>query len=386
LSAVTLTDRQETSPPRQAYFAVAGVCLFLGLIGSMETRHVAATHGSPFHWGTTLASTTPRWIVLATLLPAALWLASRFPAAPFLKRNAMVHVAAFLAISLAQAAADSWAMGIEQPIVTMMFDRSARVTRSWYNTLPTMVGLYGAVLFAAWGMAEARDRQRRAVRESQLEAQLQAARLASLRAQLQPHFLYNTLNGIAALVSDAQRAKAVSALEQLAELLHASLRDDDRQEVTIAEEFELAERYLDLQKMRFEERLTFTNDADESVADCLVPVLLLQPLVENAVIHGLEAGAETLRVTITAAERDGKVELLVENDGPAPSPEPSRTGRGVGLAATRARLHTAFGDDAKLTIGARAGGGTVVRITLPRRLAGGRAGATTSTGEMASAG
>ena len=128
-----------------------------------------------------------------------------------------------------------------------MFGMIPRLTRSWYNTTPTMVSMYAGVLIAAWGMMESRERQRRTLRAAQLETQLQSARLAALRAQLQPHFLYNTLNGIAALVSDVQPARAVAAIEQLGELLHASLRDDGRDEITVAEEVALAERYLALQ-------------------------------------------------------------------------------------------------------------------------------------------
>jgi hypothetical protein len=125
-----------------------------------------------------------------------------------------------------------------------------RLTRSWYNTMPTVLTTYAAVLFAARGMAEARERQKRTLRASQLEAQLQTARFAALRAQLQPHFLYNTLNAIAALVADVRPAQAVAAIEQLSELLHASLHDDGREEIRIEEEVMLVERYLALQRMR----------------------------------------------------------------------------------------------------------------------------------------
>ena len=118
--------------------------------------------------------------------------------------------------------------------ISFFFPWSARLVRAWYSMMPTMVSLYGAVLIAAWGMAEAREREQRTLRASQLETQLQAARLEALRAKLQPHFLYNTLNGIAALVADVQPAKAVAALEHLSELLHASLRDDAHEEIPVA--------------------------------------------------------------------------------------------------------------------------------------------------------
>jgi two-component system LytT family sensor kinase len=364
------TERHDSSPPRLAYVAVAVVCLAMGAISYLETRHVAITHGTPVAWQPILLSTTPRWLFLAAVLPCVLWLANKFPPAPARTTSIAVHVGAFLAISFAQAGVDSWSLGVDAPMVVVMFGRTARVMRAWYNTMPTMVSMYGAVLFAAWGMAEARERQRRTLRAAQLETQLQGARLASLRAQLQPHFLYNTLNGIAALVADVKPARAVEAIEQLAELLHASLRDDARQDVTVAEEVTLAERYLALQGMRFADRLRYEVRVDAAVADSLVPVLILQPIVENAVVHGLDAGQETLAVQIRVQSSESGVELRVENDGPVVDLETPRPGgHGVGIAATRARLITAFGDDASLTLAPREGGGTVVRMLVPLRLA-----------------
>jgi sensor histidine kinase YesM len=251
-----------------------------------------------------------------------------------------------------------------------MFGMIPRLTRSWYNTMPTMVSMYAGVLIAAWGITEARERQRRTLRASQLEGQLQSARLAALRAQLQPHFLYNTLNGIAALISDVQPKRAVAAIEQLGELLHASLREDGREEITVEEEVALAERYLALQGMRFGDRLRYALDVAPDVSECLVPVLLLQPIVENAVVHGLDAGQEALNVQITASGAGEEVELVVENDGAVVEGKGQKPkGHGVGLSTTHARLLTAYGDRASLTLKPREDGGMRVRIVLPRRLA-----------------
>jgi sensor histidine kinase YesM len=253
-----------------------------------------------------------------------------------------------------------------------MFTMTQRLTRAWYDVLPNTVTTYAAVLLAAWGMTESRERARRTLGALQLEAQLQTARLAALRAQLQPHFLYNTLNGIAALVADSQPSRAVTAIEQLGELLHASLRDDRREEITVAEEITLAERYLGLQGMRFRERLRYELCVDPEVADCLVPVLLLQPLVENAVIHGLDAGQERITVRVTAVLRGTNLEISVENDGALIRAKGLLVGsRGVGLASTRARLHALHGDRASLVIEPRThgDGGVLVRLTIPHRTA-----------------
>ncbi|MEP7347420.1 MAG: histidine kinase [Gemmatimonadaceae bacterium] len=340
----------------------------LGAISALEARHVSITHGFPLAWTLVLASTTPKWLLLALVLPFVLRLAIRTPLAPVRSAVVALHISVFLALSLSQAVVDAWALGLAS-WAALTFSWVARVLRSWYSTMPTMVSMYVAVLVTAWGMAEARERQRRTLRASQLEAQLQTARLASLRAQLQPHFLYNTLNGIAALVADLQPARAVAAIEQLGELLHASLRDDAREEITVAEEVALAERYLALQGMRFGSRLRYDWHVSPNVAECLVPVLLLQPIVENAVVHGLDSGQETLRVSICALRTEHGVELRVENDGNALAPDGSRTsGHGVGLSATRARLLTAYGERATLSLLPRERGGVIVRILVPRSL------------------
>lgn len=350
-----------------AVLAIVVTCLILGGTSALESHHVSIVHGFPLPGTIVVGSTMPRWVYLAATLPFVLWLSLAVPPLPFTRRVIAVHLPLFLIIAAGQSAVAAWSQGVAAPEITSFFTWGARITRSFYQSMPLMVGAYGAVLFAAWGMLEAKERERRTLRASQLEAQLQAARLASLRAQLQPHFLYNTLNAISALVSDLQPQRAVSAIEQLGELLHASLRDDARQEITVEEEVALAERYLALQGMRFGERLRYELSVAPGVSGYLVPVLLLQPIVENAVVHGLDAGSETLRVSITARETGTGVELRVENDGPTASSTGARAGgSGVGLALTRARIETAYGNAGSLELRPREGGGAVVRILLPR--------------------
>lgn len=327
---------------------------------------MSVAHGSPLPWSLVFASSGPRWLLLAATLPFALRLATRPSLRSIRGVVVVLHLALFLAISLSHAVVVAWTMGLANP-VSLLFPWPARIRRAFYSSMPIVVSLYGAVLAAAWALAESRERERRSVRASQLEAQLHAASLAALRAKLQPHFLYNTLHGISALVADMRPAQAVTAIEQLSELLHASLREDGRGEVPVREEVLLAERYLALQQMRFGTRLQYDLRVAPEVAECLVPVMLLQPLVENAVVHGLEAGQERLRVMIVATPTAEGVELRVENDGPSLDPAAAPVGgHGVGLAATRARLATAHGDRASLTLLTRAGGGVTVRLILPR--------------------
>jgi len=337
-----MTDQQSVTPPlRGTSLALVFVCLGLGCVSALETRVVSVAHGFPISWAVILASTAPRWVLLAATLPFALRLATR----PSLRspRSAAViatHLALFLAISVAHAAVIAWTTAFMNPI-SLLFPWSSRLLRAWYSAMPIIVSMYGAVLAAAWAMNEARDRELRALRASQLEAQLQTAQLAVLRARIHPHFLYNTLNGIAALVVDMRSAEAVAAIEQLSELLHASLRDDLRNMVPVREEIGFAQRYLALQQMRFGDRLRHDVVVAPAIAECAVPALLLQPLVENAVMHGLEADQRRLHVTITAAADGELLELRIENDGAELDASTRADGHGVGLAATRARWTSA---------------------------------------------
>src|ERR1051325_11271331 len=173
---------------------------------------VSVAHGFPLPWPIVFASTMPRWLLLAATLPFALRLATR----PSLRNVRLgvvaTHLALFLVISFAHAIVIAWTLAFANP-ASHFFSWSARLTRAWYNAMPIMVSMYGEVLAAAWAVNEGRERELRSVRASQLEAQLQAARLAVLRARLHPHFLYNTLNGIAALVVDTRTSEAVAAIE-----------------------------------------------------------------------------------------------------------------------------------------------------------------------------
>ena len=356
-------DGSPQTPSFLAVLAVVVACLVLGGVTALEARHVSVTHGVHVYWPGIVVSTMPRWFALAATLPFVLVMATRYPLTPLRGSVVAMHIALFAIISMLHAAVDTWAMAQVAPEITRFFGMIPRLARSWYNTMPTVVGMYAAVLFAAWGMTEARERERRTLRASELEAQLQTARLAALRAQLQPHFLYNTLNGIAALVADGKPQLAVGAIEQLSELLHASLREDGRDSITVEEEIALASRYLALQRMRFGERLTYNINVSGSAAGHTVPVLLLQPIIENSVVHGLDAGQERLNVNITASTRAKDLELVVENDGPV-NAKSNGAGHGIGLNATRARLATAYGDRASLVLEPRAEGGMTVRIAI----------------------
>ncbi|MEW5915286.1 MAG: histidine kinase [Gemmatimonadota bacterium] len=361
----------ETSPalsrgtPLGAVLAIAGVCLLMALMSAADTLFVTNHHGDPLPLSVILSATAPRWILFAIALPVILHLTLKRPPWPLALGTFALHLGIFLTLTAAHAYVHAWAGRGLLPY-GFLFGFHIHAARVWINSTPLLIPLYGATLLTAWSIQQMRERRARALRESQLETQLHAARLAALRAQLHPHFLYNTLNGIAALVNDRQPAQASRALEQLAELLHAAFRDDGRELIPLSEEVALAERYLALQQLRFGTRLHCDVSLTSEAAAVAVPPLILQPLVENAVVHGLARRSGPMRLTLDARLERGRVRVIIAHDGPElPVDWVAASRGGVGLRNTRARLASSFGSAAQLIVRRRAGGGVESIVEIP---------------------
>ena len=208
------------------------------------------------------------------------------------------------------------------------------------------------------------DRSRgRALRTTALEAQLAQARLQALKAQLHPHFLFNTLNAISALMHrDVDSADRMIAL--LSDLLRVSLDKDDRHQVSLREELEILERYLAIERIRFRDRLRVEIDVERPCYDALVPRLILQPLVENSVIHGIALQSTAGLIAIRARRKGNRLAVSVSDDGPGLLEEPPLR-EGVGLSNTRARLAELYGSDHRLALERAAVGGLEVIIEVP---------------------
>jgi hypothetical protein len=203
---------------------------------------------------------------------------------------------------------------------------------------------------------------------SRLKGQLAQAELAALRMQLQPHFLFNALHSISALLyTDAEAADRM--LVRLSDLLRQSLEANGRPEVRLEQELDFVSRYLDLERMRFSDRLEVSTDVDSSLLDAAVPAFVLQPLVENAVVHGVGRSPAPCRLAVRARRDDVGLVLEVENDLPAAAVAgpPAATGSGVGLQNTRARLDQLYGPRARLDLEVRPERGALARVTLPFR-------------------
>jgi two-component system, LytTR family, sensor kinase len=225
--------------------------------------------------------------------------------------------------------------------------------------------LYSVMVMVHEAVRHVREAQRQELRTSRLQAELARARTAALRAQLNPHFLFNTLHVASGLMSrDVGGARRV--LRDLGELLRGSLGDSGAQLVPLRDEIQLVERYVGIQRARFGDRLQVEIDIDPDTHDLGVPPLLLQPLVENAVIHGISRREEGGLIRISTARDAGRVCLAVADSGAGlPGGATTLTRERVGIGGTRARLGLLFGDEATLRFVYPPGGGFRVDVLMP---------------------
>jgi LytS/YehU family sensor histidine kinase len=242
----------------------------------------------------------------------------------------------------------------------------AILDRLWL--IPTTTFLWNAFLFtllslAAYSILLRQRSARQALEAGELRARLDKAELELLRAQLEPHFLFNALNTIAALIAE-DPPRAERAVERLAELLRYALEGTKRPWVALREEIAAVESYLELERLRYGERLCTSVDVDASALEIDVPPMCLQPLVENAVLHGVASQRGPTKVELVARRSDDGLDIVIDDDGPGPAGSRHR-GTGSAHADLRARLALLYGDRARLELGERPSGGYRVRLSLP---------------------
>ncbi len=201
-------------------------------------------------------------------------------------------------------------------------------------------------------------------RADRAEATAQSARLQALQAHLQPHFLFNTLNGISSLVAEGENESATAMIARLSDFLRLTLQTAGTTEILLSKDLIFVKQYLDIQKMRFGDRLKFTFDVSPDAMDALVPALLLQPLVENAVRHGILPRARGGSLKICARTAGEALHIRVDDDGPGMQ-KPTRPATGLGLSNTATRLTELYGSLAEFKVGRSEAGGVGVSIRIP---------------------
>jgi two-component system, LytTR family, sensor kinase len=361
-----MTVATHLTPFRLSRVALAVAVLgtaFGGLQAAMFYISLQQEGGLPFvvSFPRIMAWQLSSWLVWAALAPAVLVLGARWtPERPLL--FLAVHLPAGLTAAVLHATADLFLntafrpFGQRRPVVPQLV---GHIT----NSLNVELLIYFVILGAGYAIDYYRRFRDRELRAAQLEGRLAEARLEALQLQLQPHFLFNTLHTVAGLVRQGENPAAVEMLARLSDLLRATLEGGGLPLVPLRQELALADLYLAIQQVRFADRLRVERAIDPALLDIEVPPFVLQPLLENAVRHGLavRAGAGSLRIV---AERSGdQLRLAVEDDGRGLAG--GKGVEGVGLGNTRARLAQLFGDEARLELLDRPTGGAIARLTLP---------------------
>lgn len=357
---------------RLAWLALfAGLWTLLASLSSLGAyvSHLTMAQKAP-SLGPLLRQEFKSWYLCGTISLVVLWFCRRNILEPGRGRRwALTHAGACLVSAMVYAILVSWLVAGEEsvshPGKILTFGYLIKMTGIEYLCLNLII--YWFVVFAHLGWLYYQRYREREVQTADLRRELVEARLEALRMQLNPHFLFNTLHAISALIhQDPEAADRVVA--RLSELLRLSLDSSKAQETPLNEEMEFLDRYLEIERTRFGDRLQVEKEIAPDVRNALVPYLILQPLVENAIRHGIEPREEPGHLRISAWRDNGRLELRVCDNGaglPGAGEAPPR--EGIGLANTRSRLGHLYGKDYSFELVAAPGGGLEARISIPFR-------------------
>lgn len=307
------------------------------------------------------------WTVWALLTPALLAVITRYPFDKYPKRDVLVHIAAMTVLGLVQVAG---ADAIEFALVALLRPVPAEQHDRWIRSMETGVpALWFTFVYKYWAVVGIvlaaqyyRRWQEREIASAQLAAGLAQARLATLRAQLQPHFLFNALHTVG-MLSVTEPREATRVVTRLSELLRRTIDLPDDHPSRLDQELDFTDRYLEIERARFTDRLKVELTAPDEVLQARVPALVLQPLVENSVRHGIGARVDGGTIRVNARKDGQRLILEVSDDGPG-FPGNWESSTGVGLRNLRERLERLYGERATMEL-PRPGAQGSARITLP---------------------
>ena len=353
---------------KHGWLLAALIWLGVALFDAIETVTSMRDQGMHHRWTALFFTVLMGWVPWVLVTPFIVRLGRAYPLAkPRAASGWLSHGAAIAGMTLITSA---WSALLNVTLDPMLPDFKAgpfgRLFRMKVESMPLeALVLYSFVLTISTVLdSQARLAQHETER-ARLNEQLSKAQLEALQRQIEPHFLFNTLNAIAGLVRENRNDAAVSMIAGLSELLRRTLERSDAQRVPLGEEMEFLEKYLAIQKTRFADRLRVSVDVPRSLESAQVPSLLLQPIVENAVKHGIARRAQGGEIRVTAARNNGSLQLSVYNDGPALPPDWERTRPGIGMANMRTRLQTLYGSAFDLTMRNQAPGGVEVLVSVP---------------------
>ena len=346
--------------------AIAAACVTPAVLFVVQGYVSAKLNGRTTRWQDAIFSAGD-WLALGPLTFIPYRMAGWFPLrrSRWAKSLAM-HGLGTLAFSLA------WAtLGMVLGLALHRFPGEKPYAVSYANwiliTIPFGALIYFGMLGCVYAYGYFVEVQQREADAARLAAQLAEVRLGALRMQLNPHFLFNSLNAVLVLVRDREMAAAARMLELISDVLRQVLQTDRPQQVPLADELRFVERYLAIEQVRFSDRLGVQWSIEDQARMALVPDLVMQPLVENAIRHGVAKRAEGGTLSISARIAGDSLEISIRDDGAGIEPAEDQR-EGVGLTNTRERLRALYGDAAGVAIAPSRDGGTEVTLRLPYRI------------------
>jgi two-component system, LytTR family, sensor kinase len=357
------------SNPRAAHTWLwsASIWLGFGVVDAAQTVVVLHEQGTHHDWLKLFGVTVLFWLPWALATAPVIQLGRRFPPVHVRPvRTWVVHLAAWLAIGLVFVTWTTWlGRSVDlyrsgpgsQPMAKLLLERFLN------GSLASLI-LYAGILIVSLVLDSKARLSEQQMHTARLNEQLSAARLDALRKQIEPHFLFNTLNAVSGLIRAGRDEDAVTMIAGLSDFLRHTLDGSARQQVPLAEELEFAGKYLSLEKVRFADRLRVDVNVPQDLYRAQVPSLILQPIVENAVKHGIAKRAEGGTIRIAANADGDRLTLTVANDGP-PLPQGEFSGEGIGNANVRTRLANLYGNAFAFHMRNGEAGGVEVSVSIP---------------------
>jgi hypothetical protein len=352
--------------PRWLWMALTWLCV--GLFDGTQTVVVMHADGMHHAWIRLFATTLLSWLPWALATPLIVRLGLRYPPVqvrPFVTWP--IHIAACAAAGLVYSA---WVSAMDVRLNPYLLSPPPGpfghhwIYKFYYGLLAYVI-IYGSILAVSYVFHSRRLLAQQETRTALLNEQLSRAQLNALRRQIEPHFIFNTLNAIAGLVREGKSDTAVSMIAGLSDFLRGVVKDSNRQQVPLAEEVEFAQKYLDIQKMRFADRLQLTVSISGELLPAQVPSLILQPMLENAVKHGIARRAQGGAIRISAFRANGMLTLRVYNDGPALPDDWEKSPSGTGLSNVRTRLQGLYGNTFEMRVRNQTPDGVEVSVSVP---------------------
>src|SRR5215472_12627402 len=353
-----MTSTGTDSTSRQWLWSIA-IWGGIGLFDASQTVFVMRAEGMHHYWYRLFWTMLVAWLPWMLATPLVLRLSERYPATQWRMASTWtVHLLTCAALGLAHAGwVAMWESLLNPWAITPGPDPFPRLwLHKFYGGLLSYVILYGLILLVAHTLHSREQLARQQTEAARLNEQLSKAQLNALRRQIEPHFLFNTLNAIAGLVREKRNDDAVSMIAGLSDFLRRVVEDSDRQQVPLVEELEFTQKYLNIQKARFADRLQLSVDVPAELLPVQVPSLILQPMVENAVKHGIAKRVQGGAIRVAATRSNGMLTLRVYNDGPSLPAGWERKTSGIGILNVRTRLRSLYGDAFKLSLQNQNGG------------------------------